>query len=115
MAFTPGTLVQQSLPPSPPSPGLPQIWGYYTTDNQATVSAADVEAQRSTGFIGQFYGTPIVVLPNSYTDETNTAWQLDNKYAYVMPTGGEKVVKVVLEGTTVINDLGQLPGDYSIS
>lgn len=36
MAFTPGTLVQQSLPPSPPSPGLPQIWGYYTTDNQAT-------------------------------------------------------------------------------
>lgn len=41
MAFTPGTLVQQSLPPSPPNPGLPQIWGYYTTDNQATVSAAD--------------------------------------------------------------------------
>lgn len=85
-----------------------------TVGGLATVSAADVEAQRSTGFIGQFYGTPIVVLPNSYTDETNTAWQLDNKYAYVMPTGGEKVVKVVLEGTTVINDLGQLPGDYSM-
>lgn len=80
----------------------------------ATVSAADVEAQRSTGFIGQFYGTPIVAIPNSYTDETNTEWQINDKYAYVMPTGGEKVVKVVFEGGTIINDFGQLPGDFSM-
>lgn len=61
MAFTPGTLVQQSLPPSPPQYGLPQIWGYYTaSDNQATVSAADyfnlnpglIIGRNSTFFIG---------------------------------------------------------------
>ena len=85
-----------------------------TTVGANTVSPADVDSLRNTGFISMFYGTPIVIIPNSYTDETNTAWQIDDSYAYVMPTGGEKVVKVVFEGGTIVNDFGQLPGDYSM-
>lgn len=85
-----------------------------TTVGANTVSPADVDAMRNTGFISMFYGTPIVALPNSYTDETNTAWEINDKFAYVMPTGGEKVVKVVFEGSSIVNDFGQLPGDYSM-
>lgn len=40
MAFIAGNLVQQSVTPVPARPGLPQLWGYVTTDNIATVSAA---------------------------------------------------------------------------
>ena len=89
-------------------------YGNTTVGTGINVSPADVEAMRTTGFISMFYGTPIVIIPNSYTDETNTAWQIDDTYAYVMPTGGEKVVKVVFEGGTIVNDFGQLPGDYSM-
>ena len=35
---------------------------------------------------------------------TNEKTWIDPQIAYVLPTGGEKVVKVVLEGETQIND-----------
>lgn len=89
-------------------------YGNTTVGSANTVAPADIDSMRNTGFISMFYGTPIVIIPNSYTDETNTAWQIDDSYAYVMPTGGEKVVKVVFEGGSIINDFGQLPGDYSM-
>ena len=49
-----------------------------------------------------------------FVDETNTSYQIDNEYAFVLPVGGEKIVKVVFEGGSIVNDLGQLPGDYSM-
>jgi hypothetical protein len=41
MSFNPGNLVQWNVSPIPPNYGLPQWWGYLTTDTIATVSAAD--------------------------------------------------------------------------
>lgn len=41
MSFNPGNLVQWNVSPQPPHFGLPQWWGYLTTDTIATVSAAD--------------------------------------------------------------------------
>lgn len=64
----------------------------------------DINAIHQTGYIKLFRGTPIVPIPQSYTDETNTATTIDPQMAYVLPTGGEKVVKVVLEGGTEMWD-----------
>jgi len=100
------------------TPGFVSTMGdavvYASAGQYPTVSVNDIEDLRTKGYIGMFYGAPIVMLPNSYTDETNSALQLSDKVAYVMPTGGEKPVKVVFEGGALVNDLGQQPGDYSM-
>ena len=44
------------------------------------------------------------LVPQSYTDETNTTTYIDPQIAYVLPTGAEKVVKVVFEGATQMYD-----------
>ena len=69
-------------------------------DYKAVYSPKDIEDIANTGYIKMFRGTPIVQMPQSFVDETNTAVTLDPQYAFVLPTGGEKVVKVVLEGPT---------------
>ena len=67
---------------------------------KAVYSPKDIEDIANTGYIKMFRGTPIVQMPQSFVDETNTAVTLNPQYAFVLPTGGEKVVKVVLEGPT---------------
>lgn len=64
----------------------------------------DLDAIHNTGYINIFRGTPVVQIPQSYVDEKNVATQIDPQMAYVLPTGGEKVVKVVLEGATQMYD-----------
>ena len=65
---------------------------------------ADIDAIHNTGYINIFRGTPVVQLPNTWTDETYTKTYLDPQLAYILPTNGDKIVKVVLEGDTQIND-----------
>lgn len=64
----------------------------------------DIDAIHNTGYINLFRGTPIVQIPQSFIDDTNVKTWIDPQLAYILPTGGEKVVKVVLEGATEIND-----------
>jgi hypothetical protein len=64
----------------------------------------DIDAIHNTGYINLFRGTPIVQIPQSFVDENNDKVWIDPSIAYVLPTGGEKVVKVVLEGETQIKD-----------
>ena len=76
------------------------------------ISQADVEAIRTQGYVGLYKGTPVVVLPISLTDENNTTWAYDPSYAFVMPTGKEKVVKLIFEGATQIRDVENI--DWSM-
>ena len=64
----------------------------------------DIEAIHNTGFVNIFRGAPIVQIPQSFIDEKNDKTWIDPQLAYILPTGGEKVVKVVLEGPTVMWD-----------
>lgn len=68
----------------------------------------------NTGYIGIFRGTPVVQLPQSFVDETNTAVQIDDGYAYIMPTGGEKVIKVAFEGPTIVDDYKNVDGSMEM-
>ena len=69
-----------------------------------TYSPDDIEAIHKTGRIKIFRGTPVIELPQSYTDENHNHTYLPSSVAYVFPTGGQKLVKVVLEGNTQIYD-----------
>lgn len=64
----------------------------------------DIDAIHRTGYVNIFRGTPIVQIPQSYLDNDNVATQIDPQMAYILPSGREKVVKVVLEGPTQIKD-----------
>ena len=74
------------------------------TNYQGVYHPQDIDAIHNTGYINIFRGTPIVQIPQSFVDENNVETWIDPQLAYVLPTGGERVVKVVFEGGTQIWD-----------
>lgn len=72
--------------------------------NQAVYHPDDIDAIHRTGYVTVFRGTPIVQIPQSFIDEKNDKTWINPQYAYVLPAGKEKVVKVVFEGGTQIWD-----------
>lgn len=74
------------------------------TNYQGVYHPQDIDMIHNQGYINIFRGTPIVMIPQSFIDENNEKTWIDPQLAYILPTGGEKVVKVVLEGQTQIND-----------
>ena len=69
-----------------------------TYGGQIKMSDTDIEEFRNTGYIGKFAGAPVVVIPNSFADESNTKLVLNPRFAYVLPAGKEKLVKVAFVG-----------------
>lgn len=75
-----------------------------TVNYAGQYSPDDIAAIHNNGRIRIFRGTPIVEIPQSFVDENNNETVYDPSYAYIFPTGGEKVVKVVFEGNQQIYD-----------
>lgn len=74
------------------------------TGYQGVYSPSDIEDIRNSGLVKVFRGTPIVELRQSFLDEKNEQLMIHPQYAYILPTGKERVVKIVMEGTTQIYD-----------
>ena len=70
----------------------------------AIYSPKDIEDIAAYGRVKMFRGTPIVELRQSFVDEKNEQVMIHPQYAYILPTGKEKVVKVLMEGQTQIWD-----------
>lgn len=73
------------------------------------VAEADRNDVRNQGYLGRFLGCDVILLPNAFQDERNSRMTFQDRYAYVLPSGPvngatEKVVKVALEGQTIIQD-----------
>lgn len=72
------------------------------------VADADKEDYRNQGYVGRFAGSNVIVLPQSFEDETNSSKIFNPQYAFVIPTGGtadERIVKVALEGQTIVDEV----------
>lgn len=54
------------------------------------------------GWLGNYKGHTVVILPQSMTDETNSMKVIDPAQAYIIPVGSEKPVKLVFEGQTAV-------------
>ena len=76
-----------------------------TTNVAGVYNPRDIEAIANTGRIKFFRGTPIVELKQSFLDEKNEVLMINPNYAYILPAGKEKVVKVLIEGTTQMYDI----------
>ena len=71
---------------------------------QGIYNPRDIEDIANYGRVRFFRGTPIVELPQSFLDEKNEQVMINPQYAYILPAGKEKVVKVLMEGQTQIWD-----------
>lgn len=56
------------------------------------------------GYIANYKGHQVIVLPQSYEDETNQIKVIDPRFAYIIPVGAEKPVKIAFEGQTIVDD-----------
>ncbi len=77
-------------------------------------SPKDINDIANTGYITSFRGNPIVLMPQSYTDETNEVTTINPGLAYIFPSGGEKVVKVVFEGPTRVDEFKNRDRSFEI-
>ena len=83
---------------------VPVLMNSTTSVAQGVYAPDDINSIHQYGLVRIFRGAPVIEIPQSFIDETNTKTWIDDQYAYVLPTGREKVVKVVLEGPTQIRD-----------
>ena len=73
-------------------------------DSNPMTALQDYNDVREMGYVGRYKGNNVVLLSNSFTDETNTEKVVDSQYAYIMPAGKEKPVKIGIEGGTLIDE-----------
>lgn len=75
------------------------------TPAEGFVGDADRADMRNLGYIGRLNGADVVIIPQSFTDETNTVKEIDPTTAYIIPSGSmEPPIKVALEGDTMIRE-----------
>lgn len=85
---------------------------YCTFDFAATMLPADAskwsdnmkEDIWNNGYFATYKRHRVIVLPQSFEDATNAMKVLDPRYAYIIPTGAEKPVKVAFEGQTAVRE-----------
>lgn len=85
---------------------------YCTFEFAATMIPSDVrwasDSIKNTlwnnGYLGSYKGHQVIVLPQSFEDETNTTKVIDPSYAWIIPTGAEKPVKIAFEGQTIVDE-----------
>ena len=68
------------------------------------VSEAMKDQKWNNGYLANYKGHRVIVLPQSFEDETNTVKVIDPSYAWIIPTGAEKPVKVAFEGTAIVDE-----------
>ena len=84
-------------------------------NNTTKISDVDMQEVRDRGYIGKFQGVPVVVMPQSFTDETNTKLVMNPSFAYVIPAGKEKLIKLGFEGSPYFREWDDHEGDNSIT
>lgn len=84
-------------------------------DANPMTALADYNDVREMGYIGRYKGTNVVLLSQSFVDEENTEKVVDDQYAYIIPAGKEKPVKIGIEGGTLIDEQRLQDGSMEIS
>ena len=82
---------------------------YCTFEFAATMLPADgkwsdgmKEQIWNNGYFSTYKGHQVIILPQSFTDDTNAEKVIDPSYAWIIPTGAEKPVKVAFEGSAQV-------------
>ena len=57
------------------------------------------------GTFGNYKGHTMVILPQSFEDANNLVKVMDPRYAWIIPTGAEKPVKIAFEGAAAVREV----------
>lgn len=79
---------------------LPQGVGGAT--NWDAMSGTMKEQIWNNGYFANYKGHNVIILPQSFTDNTNAEKMINPAHAYIIPTGAEKPVKVAFEGSAQV-------------
>lgn len=71
---------------------------------QGWISDAMRDQKWNNGYLANYKGHRVIVLAQSYEDETNTTKIIDPQYAWVVPGGATKPVKIAFEGQTIVDE-----------
>ena len=79
---------------------------YVLANSSAAIRIAGDDAVdvREFGYVKMYHGCPVMVIPNSFTDETNSEKVLSDQYLYIVPGLSKKLATVVLEGGVQIDE-----------
>ena len=69
------------------------------------VSDAMKDQKWNNGYLGNYKGHQVIVLNQSYEDETNSKKVIDPAYAWIIPAGAQKPVKIAFEGQTIVQNI----------
>lgn len=65
----------------------------------------DMKNQKwNNGYLANYKGHNVIVLPQSFEDDTNSVKVIDPSYAWIIPTGADKPVKIAFEGQTIVDE-----------
>lgn len=56
------------------------------------------------GYLANYKGHNVIVLNQSFVDEKNEKKVIDPQYAYIIPVGADKPVKIAFEGQTIVDE-----------
>lgn len=73
--------------------------------NEGWISDEMRNQKWNNGYLGNYKGHRVIVLPQSYEDETNAVKVIDPAYAWIIPTGADKPVKVAFEGQAIVREI----------
>lgn len=57
------------------------------------------------GYFPVYKGHTVIILPQSFADETNAAKVIDPRYCWILPGGDVKPVKIAFEGQTAVREV----------
>ena len=93
---------------------LYNIPGWAGSADRVKTTSKDYDDIREMGYVGRYKGNNVVLLSQSFNDETNTDKVVDDQYAYIMPAGKEKPVKIGIEGGTLIDEFRLQDGSVEV-
>lgn len=70
--------------------------------NWSAMSSAMKDQLWNNGAFTTYKGHNVIILPQSFEDETNAKKVIDPSLAYILPTGADKPVKVAFEGSAQV-------------
>lgn len=56
------------------------------------------------GYLANYKGHNVIILPNSFEDASNTQKVIDPSWAYIIPTGADKPIKIAFEGDAAVRE-----------
>ena len=72
--------------------------------SEGWVAEAHKVEKWNNGYLANYKGHNVIVLPQSFKDETNSEKVIDPSRAYIIPGGGNKPIKIAFEGQTIVDE-----------